>query len=524
MREIHAVEALSLTDDGSLVPMLHAEAFCVCGGTATTSLVIKEPTAAVLQELVAVVGERWVIREPEQLRTYEADGLTSYRVRPGVVVLPSTSEEVAECMKIARRAGLNVVARGSGTGLSGGALPTVGCVLIGLSRMNRILEVDLENAFARVQPGVINLDVSKRVGPQGFYYAPDPSSQSVCSIGGNVAENSGGAHCLKYGFTANHVLGVKMVLSDGSIVEVGGPVLDEPGYDLLGVIVGSEGLLGIVTEVTLRLLRKPEATRTFFATFDRVTDAADAVSAIIAAGILPAAIEMMDQLAIVAAKAATGLDWPEVAAALLVDVDGTVGECDHTSARAIELCREARCLEIRVPKNPAERDLMWKGRKSAFAAVGRISRDYMVQDGVIPRSEIGKVLEEIAALAVESGLRIANVFHAGDGNLHPLVLFDGRVEGETERAEKVSGEILRICLRHGGSITGEHGVGHDKAVYLGEMFSEDDLDTMGKLRCSFDPENLLNPGKVFPTPRLCGDRPGLYKPHETELSGLADRG
>ncbi len=482
-----------------------------------------EPPAAVIRDLVAVVGERWVIREPEQLRTYEADGLTSYRVRPGVVVLPATTEEVASCMKIARAAGLHVVARGAGTGLSGGALPTVGCVLVGLSRMKTILEVDLDNAFARVQPGVINLDVSKRVGPDGYYYAPDPSSQSVCSIGGNVAENSGGAHCLKYGFTANHVLGVKMVLADGSIVEVGGPVLDAPGYDLLGVIVGSEGLLGIVTEVTLRLLRKPEATRTFFATFGRVTDAAAAVSAIIAAGILPAAIEMMDQLAIVAAKAATGLDWPEVAAALLVDVDGPLGECEHTSARALELCREAGSLEIRVPASPAERELMWKGRKSAFAAVGRISRDYLVQDGVIPRSEIGKVLEEIAALAEKSGLRIANVFHAGDGNLHPLVLFDGRVPGETAKAEEVSGEILRICLRYGGSITGEHGVGHDKAVYMGEMFTEDDLDTMGKLRCSFDPDNRLNPGKVFPTPRLCGDRPGVHRPHEAETSGAAER-
>ncbi len=486
--------------------------------------VASEPAPAkVIQDLLAIVGERWVIREPEQLRTYEADGLTSYRMRPGVVVLPASTEEVASCMKIARAAGLHVVARGAGTGLSGGALPTPGCVLIGLSRMKSILHVDLENAFARVQPGVINLDVSKRVGPHGYYYAPDPSSQSVCSIGGNVAENSGGAHCLKYGFTANHVLGVTMVLSDGSVVEVGGPVLDAPGYDLLGVIVGSEGLLGIVTEVTLRLLRKPEATRTFFATFDRVMDAADAVSAIIAAGILPAAIEMMDQLAIIAAKAATGLDWPEVAAALLVDVDGPLGECEHTSARAIALCQQAGSLEIRVPTDAAERELMWKGRKSAFAAVGRISRDYLVQDGVIPRSAIGKVLEEIAALATKSGLRVANVFHAGDGNLHPLVLFDGRVAGETALAEEVSGEILRICLRYGGSITGEHGVGHDKAIYMGEMFSEDDLDTMGKLRCAFDPDNLLNPGKVFPTPRLCGDRPGVYHAHATELSGAAER-
>ncbi len=478
----------------------------------------------VQQALIAVVGDRWVIREADELRTYEADGLTSYRVRPGLVVLPATTAEVAACMKIAHEAGLPVVPRGAGTGLSGGALPTPGCILVGLSRMRGILEVDLENAFVRVQPGVINLDVSKRVGPSGYYYAPDPSSQSVCSIGGNVAENSGGAHCLKYGFTANHVLGVTLVLADGAIVDVGGPVLDEPGYDLLGVIVGSEGLLGIVTEVTLRILRKPEATRTFFATFPSTAAAGDAVSEIIAEGIVPAAIEMMDALAIVAARAATGVDWPDVAAALLVDVDGPLAECEHTLERAIALCRRCQSLEIRVPRDAAERELMWKGRKSAFAAVGRISRDYMVQDGVIPRSAIAEVLQEIAALAGASGLRIANVFHAGDGNLHPLVLFDGRVPGETERAEEVSGEILRICLRHGGSITGEHGVGHDKAAYMGEMFGEDDLATMGSLRCAFDPWRRMNPGKVFPTPRLCGDRPGIYHPHPTELSGEADRG
>jgi glycolate oxidase len=478
----------------------------------------------VVRDLIAVVGDSSVIREPEQLRTYEADGLASYRVRPGIVVLPATTDEVSACMRIAHEAKVNVVARGAGTGLSGGALPTPGCILLGLSRMRAILEVDLDNAFARVQPGVVNLDVSKRVGPEGYYYAPDPSSQSVCSIGGNVAENSGGAHCLKYGFTVNHVLGVTLVLADGTVVRLGGPVLDEAGYDLLGVVVGSEGLLGIVTEVTLRLLRKPEATRTFFATFGSTTDAGNAVSAIIAAGILPAAIEMMDRLAMVAARAAAGVDWPDVAAALLVDVDGPLAECEHTAARSMDLCREAGSIELRVPGDAGERELMWKGRKSAFAAVGRISRDYLVQDGVIPRSEIGKVLEEIAALASASGLRIANVFHAGDGNLHPLVLFDSSVPGETARAEHVSGEILRVCLRYGGSITGEHGVGHDKAPYMAEMFTEADLETMGRLRCAFDPDNLLNPGKVFPTPRLCGDRPGLYKAHATELSGQADRG
>ena len=477
----------------------------------------------VIAALAAAVGEKNCIREAEQLRTYESDGLTSFRAMPGVVVLPASTEEVVQCVRVARDAGLPIVARGSGTGLSGGALPVAGCVLIGLARMRKVLAIDFDNAFMRVQPGVVNLDVSKAIGAEGWYYAPDPSSQSVCTIGGNVAENSGGAHCLKYGFTVNHVLGLRIVLADGTVHDLGGPVLDQPGYDLTGVVVGSEGLLGIVTEVILRILRKPEATRTFFATFPSTTEAGNAVSAIIASGIVPAAIEMMDRLAIVAAKAATGLDWPDVGAALLMDVDGLAAECEHTSANAIDLARKAGALEVRVPRDAAERELMWKGRKSAFAAVGRIARNYMVQDGVIPRSEIARVLQEIAELTAKAGLRVANVFHAGDGNLHPLVLFDARVPGEEKRAEEVSGEILRICLRYGGSITGEHGVGADKAQYMSEMFSEDDLETMNRVRCAFDPSMRLNPGKVFPTPRLCGDKPGIYTPHPTELSGEAHR-
>ena len=375
----------------------------------------------------------------------------------------------------------------------------------------------------RVEPGVINLDVSKAIGAEGYYYAPDPSSQSVCTIGGNVAENSGGAHCLKYGFTVNHVRGARVVLADGSVVDLGGPVLDTPGYDLLGVVVGSEGLLGIVTEVVLRVLRKPQATRTFFATFPSTDEAGAAVSAIIASGIVPAAIEMMDRLAIEAAKAATGLDWPDVGAALLMDADGTLAEVEHTSENAIELARRAGAIEVRRPRDEAERALMWKGRKSAFAAVGRISPNYFVQDGVIPRSEIARVLREIEALGAKVGLRVANVFHAGDGNLHPLVLYDKNIPGQEEAAEHLGGEILRICIRYGGSITGEHGVGHDKAAYMAEMFSADDLDTMGLVRCAFDPAALLNPGKVFPTPRLCGDRPGPYRAHATETTGEAWR-
>src|SRR5947208_3152863 len=380
----------------------------------------------------AAVGERNCITAPEELRTYECDGLTSFRATPGVVVLPGSAAEVVEVVKIAHAHRLPVVPRGSGTGLSGGALPVPGCVLVGLSRMKRILEIDLENGWMRVEPGVINLEVSRRLAPDGYYYAPDPSSQSVCSVGGNVAENSGGAHCLKYGFTVNHVLGARVVLADGSVTDLGGPVLDTPGYDLPGALVGSEGTLGIVTEVVLRVLRKPEATRTFFATFPSTDEAGNAVSLIIAAGIVPAAIEMMDRLAIVAIKAATGVDWPDVGAALLMDVDGPLAEVEQTAAEANRLAQKAGALEIRVPRDAAERDTMWRGRKSAFAAVGRISPNYVVQDGVIPRSEIAPVLRAIEELATRSGLRIANVFHAGDGNLHPLVLYDAAIPGQEE--------------------------------------------------------------------------------------------
>src|SRR5499427_4794582 len=477
-----------------------------------------------VDRIAAVVGAKNCFHEPEELRTYECDGLTSFRVRPGIVVLPSSTAEVVEVVRLAREAGLPIVPRGSGTGLSGGALPVEGCVVVALSRMNRILEIDVANGWMRVEPGVINLDVSKRIAPEGYYYAPDPSSQGVCSIGGNVAENSGGAHCLKYGFTANHILGARVVLGDGSVVDLGGAVLDTPGYDLIGVFVGSEGTLGIVTEVVVRILRKPEATRTFFATFPSTDEAGQTVSDIIAAGIVPAAVEMMDRLAIVAIKAATGVDWPDVGAALLMDVDGPLGEVEHTAAQATAIAAARGAIEIRRPKDEAERQLMWKGRKSAFAAVGRISPNYIVQDGVIPRSEIASVLRKISSLTAELGLRVANVFHAGDGNLHPLILYDASVPGDEEKAEHLGGEILKICVRTGGSLTGEHGIGADKAPYMPEMFSEADLEAMWQLRCAFDSDNRFNPGKIFPSPRLCGDRPGKYVPTSAELSGEAGRG
>jgi glycolate dehydrogenase FAD-linked subunit len=477
----------------------------------------------VASRMAAVVGAGNVLTEPGDLLVYGADGLTHGRTPPELVVLPASTEEVVEVVRIAREAGCPIVPRGSGTGLSGGARPVEGCVVLSLSRMRRVLEVDLANGWVRVQPGVFNLDVTKTVSPSGYYYAPDPSSQSICSIGGNVAENSGGAHCLKYGFTTHHVLAATVVLSDATVVHLGGPAADAPGYDLLAALVGSEGMVGIVTEATLRLLRKPQTTRTFFATFPSTDEAGNAVSGIISAGILPAAIEMMDRLAIVAAKAATGLDWPDVGAALLMDADGPSAEVEHVSARAIEVARAAGALEIRVPKDEAERQLMWKGRKCAFAAVGRISPNYMVEDGVIPRSEIARVLREIDRMATEQGLRVANVFHAGDGNLHPLVLYDARNPGEEERAAKLGGEILRLCIRSGGSITGEHGVGAEKAAYMAEQFQPDDLETMQRVRCAFDGVNLLNPGKVFPTPRLCGEKPGPYVPHPAEVAGEAER-
>jgi glycolate oxidase len=481
------------------------------------------PADELVRRMAAIVGPANCISDPAGLLVYECDGLTHGRTRPALVVLPGSTEEVVEVVKVARAAGVAIVPRGAGTGLSGGARPVPGCVVVGLSRMTRILELDLENGVARVEPGVINLRVSQTVAPQGYYYAPDPSSQSVCTIGGNVAENSGGAHCLKYGFTTNHVLAARVVLDGGEVVDLGGPALDTPGYDLLAVLVGGEGMLGIVTDVTLRLLRKPEATRTFFATFPSTDEAGAAVSGIISAGILPAAIEMMDALAIQAAKAATGIDWPDVGAALLMDADGATAEVEHVSRRAVEIARAAGALEIRLPRDEAERQLMWKGRKCAFAAMGRISPNYLVEDGVIPRSEIARVLRDISALAKEARLRVANVFHAGDGNLHPLVLYDARVPGEEERAVHVGREILRLCVRYGGSITGEHGVGAEKAEAMADMFTPEDLDTMARVRSAFDAAARFNPGKVFPTPRLCGEKPGPYVPHPLEVSGEAQR-
>ncbi len=486
-----------------------------------------EPTgglAAVTSRARELLPSDGVVTDRARLRTYECDGLAHYRVTPGLVVIPEDTEQLSGVVAACAEHGVPYVARGSGTGLSGGALPHAEGVLVVTSRMRTILDVRREDQRAVVQPGVINLDVTRAATPHGYYYAPDPSSQQICSIGGNVAENSGGAHCLKYGFTTNHVVGAELVTPAGDVVQLGGTAPDAPGYDLLGAVVGSEGTLGIVTSATVRLVRLPEEVRTLLVGFGSTDEAGAATSAIIAAGIVPAAIEMMDALAIEAAEAAVHCDYPAGAGAVLViELDGASVEVAQEYDEVERLCRENGACEQRVAVDPVERALIWKGRKSAFAAVGRISPDYIVQDGVIPRTALPEVLKAIADLSTSSGVRVANVFHAGDGNLHPLVLFDDAVEGAGEAAEKVSGAILDLCIDHGGSITGEHGVGVDKAAYMPRMYSDADLDTMQLVRCAFDPGGISNPGKVFPTPRLCGEVPGRRSgAHPLQEAGLAE--
>ena len=474
--------------------------------------------------LRSVLGAERVITDRQQLRTYECDGLAIYKATPALVALPRDAAQVAAVVTACAELDVPFVARGSGTGLSGGALPHAEGVLIVTSQMRSIGEVSPEDERAVVEPGVINLQVTKAAAPYGYYYAPDPSSQQVCSIGGNVAENSGGAHCLKYGFTANHVTGLTMVTADGSVETLGGRAPDPPGYDLVGAFVGSEGTLGIAVEVTVRLSRAPEAVQTLLAGFRSTNEAGAATSAIIGAGVVPAAIEMMDALAIEAAERTVQCGYPAGAGAvLIVELDGPAPEVEAQFGQVERLCRDAGAFEIRVAADDAERALIWKGRKSAFAAVGRISPDYIVQDGVIPRTALPDVLRRIAELSEQTGVRVANVFHAGDGNLHPLVLFDDSVAGEGERAEQVSAAILDLCIEYGGSITGEHGVGVDKVKHMPRMFSDDDLDTMQLVRCAFDPAGLSNPGKVFPTPRLCGEVPGRRKgAHPLQEAGVAE--
>ena len=478
---------------------------------------------AIVAELGAVVGAAHVITEPEQLRVYDCDGLTGWRATPALVALPGSTAEVQGLVRICAREGIPFVARGAGTGLSGGALPIAEGIVIALTRMSRILEIDLLSQRVVVEPGVANLDVTRAVEADGFFYAPDPSSQQVCTIGGNVAENSGGAHCLKNGFTVNHVTGLTVVLPDGETVELGGKALDPEGLDLLGVFVGSEGTLGIATEITLRIVRKPEAVTTQLAAFSSIDEAGEAVSAIVSQGILPAAIEMMDRLTIVAAEQAFHPGYPEGAeAVLLVELDGVAVQVEEDAAEVDRICRACGAFEVRVARDDSERALLWLGRKGAFPAMGRMSPDYYVQDGVVPRTKLPEVLRRIGELSREHGLRVGNVFHAGDGNLHPLVLYDA-AKGETEAAKQLAEEILTACLDAGGSLTGEHGVGVDKACSMPKMFSERDLEAFERLRRAFDPDGLANPGKVIPTPRLCGEVPGPYRQHPLELVGLGER-
>jgi glycolate oxidase len=478
---------------------------------------------AFLRSLEERVAPESLIRDPVDLIAYESDGLTYLREVPAAVVVPGSVDEVRAVVRACHRHGVPFVARGHGTGLSGGALPAPDGIVIALSRLNRIVELDVANRWIAVEPGVTNLEVTRHVAPHGLYYAPDPSSQQVCSIGGNVAENSGGAHCLKYGFTVHHVLGLEMVMPDGELVRLGGPVPDGPGFDLVGAIVGSEGTLGIVTRATLRLLPTPEAVRTLLAAFPSTDAAGAAVSAIIGAGIIPAAVEMMDRLTVEAAEAAVHPDFPRAEAILIVELDGPQPEVDAFFDRVDRICRAQGAVEVRVARDEAERGRFWRGRKAAFAAMGRISPSYYVQDGVIPRTRLPEVLRRIRELEARSGLRIGNVFHAGDGNLHPLICYDAAVEGQAELAEQVAVEILGYCLDAGGSITGEHGVGADKAKQMPKMFTDADLEVMQRLRCAFDPTGISNPRKVFPTPRLCGEVPGPYREHPVERAGLAER-
>jgi glycolate oxidase len=471
-----------------------------------------------------IVGPQHVVTDPLELRTYECDGLTSHRALPAIVVLPGTAEETAQIVRHCAATMTPFVARGSGTGLSGGALPHTDGVLIVMSRMRSVLEIDPVSRRAVVEPGVTNLNVSNAVKHLNLFYAPDPSSQVVCSVGGNVAENSGGAHCLKHGFTVHHVTGIEIVTPAGDLTWIGDGTGVAAGYDLLGAFTGSEGTLGIVTKIAVKLTPVPETVHTLLAAYSTTAQGGRAVSDIIGAGITPAAIEMMDALSIEAAEKAVQCGYPEGAGAvLIVELDGPAAEVEGELAQVRAIAESAGATEIRAADDPAQRQKIWAGRKSAFAAVGRISPSFIVQDGVVPRTALGDVLATISRLSAEHGVRVANVFHAGDGNLHPLVLYDDSSPEQTEAAETLSGAILDACIESGGSITGEHGVGVDKSRYMPKMFTGEDLDTMQLVRCAFDPQSLCNPGKVFPTPRLCGEVPGARRGiHPAVAAGKAD--
>jgi len=473
-------------------------------------------------DLERIYTPKRLLRAPVQLAPYESDALTAFRTRPLAVALPESQDEVIETVRLCHQHGVPFVARGSGTSLSGGSLPLEDGIVIALNRLNQILKLDPMTRTAVVEPGVVNLAVSHAAAPHGLYYAPDPSSQPICTIGGNVAFNSGGAHCLKYGMTANHVLGVKAVLPDGVVVELGGHSLEGIGPDLAGFFVGSEGLFGIALEITLRLLPRPETYRTVLASYSSLGAAGDAVANVVASGLLPGAMEIMDRLAIQAAEASVDAGYPRGAAAvLIVELEGEKIQVDAEFVHLLAVMDSTGADEVRVAEDDAARARIWKGRKGAFSAVGRLSPDYIVQDGVVPRSHLGAALSRIEELGAEYDLRVANVFHAGDGNLHPLILYNGREPGALERAEELAGEILRLCIELGGSITGEHGVGVEKLAYMPEMFNETDLAVMEELRKAIDPQGLGNRGKMLPA----GDAPALHLhgPHPLEQMGVISR-
>ncbi len=461
---------------------------------------------SIADDLRAIVPGEGVIVDEDERRPYESDGLTAYRTMPLVVVLPETVEQVAEVLKYCKAHGIKVVPRGAGTSLSGGALPLADGILLGMGKFNRVLEVDYDNRCARVQPGVTNLAITHAVQDDGFYYAPDPSSQIACTIGGNVAENSGGVHCLKYGLTTNNVLGIELVTMDGEVMRIGGKHLDAEGYDLLGIAIGSEGLLGVVTEVTVRLLPKPETARALLIGFPSSEAGGDCVAQVIGSGIIPGGMEMMDKPAIIAAEDFVHAGYPmDCEALLIVELDGPEAEVAHLIDRVREIAEGLGATSLRISESDEERATFWAGRKAAFPAVGRLSPDYYCMDGTIPRNKLPLVLKRMNEMSAQYGLGVANVFHAGDGNLHPLIMYDANNPGELEKAEEFGADILKLCVEVGGVLTGEHGVGVEKRDLMPAMFTEEDLNQQQRVKCAFDPDGLLNPGKVFPQLHRCAE-------------------
>ena len=478
---------------------------------------ILQQREALLAELAEFLPRGRLIADKPSLQAYDCDALTAYRQLPMLVVLPDTTTEVARILEICHRRNIKVVARGAGTSVSGGALPLEDCVLMAMGRFNKILEIDFDNRCLITQSGVTNLALSEAVADRGFYYAPDPSSQIACSIGGNVAENSGGVHCLKYGMTTNNILGLELVLMDGAVLRIGGKHMDAEGYDILGLLTGSEGLLGVITEVTVRILPRPESARAVLAGFADDESAGRVVADIIAAGIIPAGLEMMDKFIIQATEDFCHAGYPlDVAALLIIELDGPEVEVDHLIEQVAAIAKRGGATRLRVSNNEDERQRFWLGRKSAFPAVGRLSPDYFCMDGTIPRRQLPHVLKRMAEMSRDYGLRVTNVFHAGDGNLHPLIMYDANQPGELERAEAFGADILKLCVAVGGVLTGEHGVGVEKRDLMGEMFNEADLNQQQRIKCAFDPDGRLNPGKVFPTLHRCAEL-GRMHVHNGEL-------